>query len=178
MADGIHVLEAWLPTSPTMTNGPGDRNPDKYLAIIRQFDIVGNPRYTPRNGTTFCNIFLWDVTKAMGAEIPHWVINGVPDSTRKGKELNANAVCDWLNTAPGKNQGWVPCSAGEAVANAKLGCPAIVTWKNPTGIGHVGVVIPSLFPGVRIAQAGGTNFFDGDVTKGFGTRAVSYFKHS
>jgi hypothetical protein len=168
MADGIHVPDAWVPTTPPLTNDAGNRDPSKYLAVVRQFDVENNSRYTPRNNSTFCNIFLWDVTKAMGCEA-----TGVG----QGKELNANAACAWLSGV-GYNHGWSRCSALEANNNVKVGCPAVVIWMNPKGIGHVAVVIPSDRPGVRIAQAGATNFFDGDVSKGFGKLPVFFYKHA
>ena len=40
---------------------------------------------------------VWDVTKAMGAEIPHWVDNnGNRVGVGQGRELSANGTADWL----------------------------------------------------------------------------------
>jgi hypothetical protein len=41
-------------------------------------------------------------------------------------------------------------------------------WKNPSGIGHVGVILPGTDV-CHLAQAGGSNFFDKALEKGFGT---------
>lgn len=61
------------PVDPPVTSTLEDRHPLLYSAIINQFGVETNPRYRPRNNNTYCNIFVWDVSSAMGAEIPHWI---------------------------------------------------------------------------------------------------------
>jgi len=169
--DPVRVLDAWRPTAPKITNGSDGRSAARYLAVVKQFDVEENKRYKPSpTGATACNIYCTDVTAAMAAPIPHWLFK---------TELNANATVDWLLASPhgGSDYGWMECSSIEAHNAANNGFPTVVAWKNPTGIGHIAVVIPSSQPGVRIAQAGGANFFDRGVVAGFGTRVVRYFTH-
>lgn len=180
--DMLQLTDASKPSYAPLTNGSDNRGPAQYLAVVKQFGVESNPRYTPRGGNTFCNIFLWDVTRHMSCEIPHWYVaySKTPEGkvTALGNEYNANAVCDWLNGKWSQEYGWKSVIDGvNAMARANLGFPTVVAWKNPNGVGHVGVVIPGTQPGVRIAQAGATNFVDGDVTRGFGHRPVAYFTH-
>ena len=161
---------AYLPANPKVTSCLNCRGPEQYAAVLAQFDVLLNERYHAREGLTFCNIFVWDVTRAMSCEIPHWWLS---------HELNANAVYDWLRVS-GPAYGWQPCTADEAAASASKGEPAVVVWKNMTGkSGHIAVVVPTPAgaEGVHIAQAGATNFPLGAVGHGFGNRPVRYWRH-
>jgi hypothetical protein len=187
--------EAYLPAIPDVvsqvgTDGQLVRSPELYLEIVRQFDVARSPRYQPRMGNTFCNVFAVDVMAAMGAALPYWV------TERGGKgpvneayfEANANWLAAWLATE-GHRYGWARCSAEEAVAHARAGQPTVVCWLNWARVdpqhnalrsGHIAVVVPSSKPGVRIAQAGAGNFVDGDVAQGFGSsrlELLNYYWH-
>jgi hypothetical protein len=129
---------------------------------------------------TYCNIYLWDCSVALGAEIPHWIdpATGAPVAKGKGKETDANAVCDWL-AQYGPVYGWQPAGMVAAVANAVDGNPTVMTYKNPSGDGHVAVVLPTpVGSSVLIAQAGATNFFNQDYHKGFANLPVLYYIHA
>lgn len=86
------------------------RSPATYAAILDYFNVAhpANARYarTPRD--TFCNIYVHDVTRSMGASIPHWVRDPAQTSHKPlgRRELGANATCDWLN-AVGRQSGWM-----------------------------------------------------------------------
>ncbi len=186
--DGIHVLESYKPTNPKITNTADDRSADNYLAVVKQFDVENNHRYTPDHaghGETYCNIFLWDVTKAMNAEIPHWADSstGYPTPMGKGVELNANAVVNWLvkdtsaNTVEAESHGWREIPEPEAAIAASAGRPTVAVWRNPVGIGHVAMVIPSSEKGTRLAAAGTHCYADCSVQQSFGGRNVRYFYH-
>lgn len=134
----LQETQAWIPIDAPRTNAPGQRSADEYGAVIDQFDVENNPRYTPRVQNpggpldTFCNIFVSDVTKAMGADIPHYW---------QGQELDANRTADWLRDS-GPSFGWRQVTEQEAQDLANQGKPVVVTWSNPNGIGHSGVVRP------------------------------------
>jgi len=174
MADPLRNPDAWVPCIPSITNTASQRSAVNYVAVAKQFDVENNPRYArghakPGVGReTYCNIFLWDVTLAMGCEIPHWIdpATFVSVPMGKGREQDANTVCDWMAQHSLSN-GWMVCGEKQARLRASGGFPTVVAWKNPGGIGHVAVILPgSDF--THIAQSGGTNFFDGDIHKGFG----------
>lgn len=182
---------SWLVSNPPLTNHIGERSAQTYRSVIDQFNVEGNERYrTNKNGTndTYCNIFTWDVTRAMGAEIPHFVTSGgvpVEAAGAGAKELDANSVNDWLNTQ-GAQYGWRKATPEEAQAYANQGMPAVTSWKNPSGHGHLQVVSPSMNgtydaqKGVAIAQAGRQLIDYGYATDSYGEGKLSeveYFVH-
>ncbi len=179
-APGTVVLGAWNPVDAPVQGDPDNRNAATYDNVINQFAVGVNPRYTPRDGTTFCNIFAWDVTRAMGAEIPHYVDPVTREPTAQvpgaGRELDANGVNRWLNDL-GPEHGWREVGAEEAQALANEGHPGVASWNNPGGIGHIGVVRPGELNGngPELAQAGARNFNDGHVFDVFPRNGTQFF---
>ena len=169
-SSNLRNTQGWVPTDAPVKSDPSNRSAQNYAAVIDQFDVENNPRYTPRDGNTWCNIFLWDVTRAMGAEIPHYW---------QGRELDANATADWLREH-GREYGWTPISEAGAQAAANEGKPVVVAWKNPGGIGHVGIVRPgeANANGPALAQAGSRNLNNGHVRDTFGQAEVVYYVHA
>lgn len=152
----------WLPVLARYRSSGGSRSPERYDTIIDQFAVEANQRYR-RNaqgrGETYCNIFVWDVTRAMGAEIPHWVTDGgEPMSPTHGLETNTNAAIGWLH-AHGRRHGWREMRMDEAQAHANRGAPAVAVWRNDPGIGHMAIVRPGAATedGPPLADAGETN---------------------
>lgn len=176
----------WDPWEAAIRSEPVNRSPVRLEAVIRQLRVGTALRYRPNRfgkQETYCNIFLWDVTAALDALVPHWVnpATGNPTPRGQGMELDANGVCDWL-VKHGPRYGWRPTDAEAALAFANAGKPAIAVWKNPGGIGHVAVVRPgAAHPsrGVPIAQAGLSNFDTGYLRDGFGSHSaqVIYYVH-
>jgi hypothetical protein len=161
---------AYLPVFAKVTSCPNCRSAEQLAAVVQQFNVATDARYQPQGGTTFCNIFVWDVTRALAAEIPHWWV---------GHEMNANALYDWLS-AHGGDYGWTACSADDASAAAAAGKPAVAVWKNPSGgPGHIAVVIPTPdgLSGVYIAQAGARCFYGEALNHGFGNLVPTYYRN-
>jgi hypothetical protein len=168
----IIPYNAWELTIPAITSKIGERNPSIYNQVIDQFEVETQGRYKPHkdaNNNTYCNIFTWDVTRAMGAEIPQRVDiktnkpRHFPD-TSGTKELNANGMAEWLRTH-GAKYGWKKVTGNVAQENANEGKPAVAVWHNPKGIGHFQVVRPikgndtySVDKGPYVAQAGSKNY--------------------
>ncbi len=180
-AEGTTNTRAWIPVDAPVQSQPGDRSRGRYDQVLNQFGVGSNPRYRPRGGNTYCNIFVWDATRAMGAEIPHWVDrNG--NAARVGApgawEMDANDTNRWLHNQGAAN-GWRRVSASQAQAHANSGAPAVVSWKNPGGIGHIGMIRPGTVTnrGPALAQAGRNNFNNGHVADGFGRRQPEYWIH-
>lgn len=176
----------WDAVRPLRRGRPGQRNRRTYDAVIDQYEVDVNRRYSGnRNGRgeTYCNIFVWDVSRAMGAEIPHWVNDlGDPVSARRGRELTANDSVSWLRSS-GMRFGWREVSSAIAQELADLGQPVVAAWMNPAGAGHVAVVRPGRASecGSVVAQAGETNVAFIRVSKAFRTawsnQTISYFAH-
>ncbi len=186
-APGTTNTNAARPIDAPLKGDPNHRTAETYNNVINQFAVAHNPRYAIRDSSgdgikdTFCNIFVWDVTRAMGAEIPHWVDRRTGQPTTvynysQSRELDANATMDWLRQH-GAQHGWRRVSAEEAQRLANEGHPTMVGWKNPSGIGHVAIVRPGNINerGPAIAQAGSTNVNYAHVRDTFGNRPVEYW---
>lgn len=179
------VVKPWLPVTPVIASGPMDRSAGLLERVIRQFRFGVNPRYAVGQqglGETYCNIAVWDVTRALGCELPHWVDSqGDPTGPGRGSELDANALILWVrNRGPGR--GWRKLqTAAEALERANKGYPTVALWLNPGGIGHVAMVRPgTMHPtkGVPIAQAGAVNGDDLYLVDGFGNRGpIEFWTH-
>lgn len=168
----------------------GNRSAELYRAVVDQFNVENNARYQPRDGNTYCNIFQWDVTKAMGAEIPHHTNANTGAPTTQDdpdvRYMNANRISDWLNSL-GEKYGWYEVSAEQAQRLANQGHPAVTIWKNNSGgHGHCQVVVPSEdgtydpVKGVAIAQAGRRLFNNAYITNVYSASLpeVQYFAHT
>jgi len=187
-------FDASKAANPAVTSASANRSAQLYRRVIDQFQVESNPRYAVNkkgDNDTYCNIFLWDVTRAMGAEIPHYVdaqtqeAKTYPDVSG-ARELNANGIYDWLGEK-GADYGWVQVSAEQAQRYANQGLPAVTAWKNPDGgHGHVQVVCPSddggydAARGVTIAQAGRTLTGYAPIKSVYGERlgSVVYYAHA
>lgn len=173
----------YLPVSPPVGGGPGQRTPRALVDAVRQFDVEHCARYQPGDGQTWCNIFAWDVTRALCAEIPHWI-------TRDGRpaapgppavELTVNGTIPWLEDM-GHAFGWFPATMERARHAAGFGFPAVAVWANANAHGHIAVVLPSppAPAEILIAQAGASCFSSGSLSAGFGrhTDSVRFWIHA
>jgi len=154
--------EVWRPANPTIKSTEDNRNPGLYNAVISQFRVETAERYKPfRNGYTYCNIFMWDVTSAMGAEIPHYTDpdTGEPryyPDIKGAKSMTAVEIDGWLKKY-GPEYGWHEVDAETAQLHANEGKPAVTSGGS---LDHVQVVCPSKngefdpIRGVTVAQAG------------------------
>ncbi len=186
-------VAASKPCTPAVTSSVNNRSASLYRQVIDQFDVENNKRYEVNKkgrGDTYCNIFLWDVTSAMGAEIPHFVDaqTGAPRTypdVKGAKQMSANSIYNWLHEK-GNDYGWFEVTPEQAQQMANAGRPVVTSWKNLGGHGHVQVVCPSKDGvynekrGVTVAQAGRilssytpiTSIYKKSLTK------VSYFAHA
>ncbi|MDR1064870.1 MAG: hypothetical protein LBL25_00695 [Oscillospiraceae bacterium] len=176
----------WVPATPVIRNSAGNRSPENYNKLVRQFDVTAASRYAPgRNGHTYCNIFVWDVTRALGCEIPHYISSsGAPmeyPNTAGASELNALSMGRWLASS-GKSYGWTEATPEQAQLHANLGKPAVAV---SSAVSHISMVVPSAVEydprrGVTVAQAGSyvTNYsYLGNIYSNSGLKSVRYFVH-
>ncbi|MDR3311026.1 MAG: hypothetical protein LBS90_06730, partial [Oscillospiraceae bacterium] len=109
--DAIAPLQFWKPANPVVTGDGQNRSPERLRAVIDQFQVETAERYLPgRDGYTYCNIFVWDVTAALGAEIPHYYnkATGEPmyyPDTEGSSAMRAAAMDTWL-LDHGEEYGW------------------------------------------------------------------------
>ena len=173
------MSQPWLPVVPSIISDEAVRSGELLDLVIEQFDLDSSPtryapHYTDGKLVTYCNIFAWDATKAMGCEIPHWFNDaGEAAPTYKGKEMTANEMLVWLHTF-GPARGW---SHAADLATAKLyasqGRVALAVWQNTAGPGHVAVFRSN----GNIAQAGARCFSDESLDHGFGNKQPQFFIH-
>lgn len=156
--DPIRFPESFgLPCDPYIKNQKGSRSASAYLAVVGQFCIDTNSRYTPRGGMTFCNIFMQDVLSAMKVPFVYQC---------------ANDHYAWFASS-GKSNGWKEVSMKEAGRRAQEGYPTIAVLRR-SGHGHVRVIIPRKTADVKkyklaYAQAGSSCY---------GYRAVNSFEEA
>lgn len=159
MPTPITDTRAWKSIDPVRFNSQEDRSNENLLATLAQFSVATNPRYQRRDGNTYCFTYVWDGTKALMCEVPHWadLSSGKKTPDGKGTELNINAGINWLRMF-GINEGWMKCGVAKAVERALHGYPTIVAWQNEHGEhGHVAFVVGGTQFSPRIIQAGATN---------------------
>lgn len=164
---------AWVPIDVPSAKLP--LGPDKHRHVLKDLQVEKSNRYKARDGQTWCNIFLWDYTRAMGCEIPHWVNpDGSPAEVSKGRELNANGIVSWLNQH-GPRYGWVNADRRTAFDAAERGHVVALGWHSGSGKpGHVAVLLPE----GTIAQAGRRNFVGETIEQGFGKLPVQFWIQS
>lgn len=172
----------WLPQDAVTRSMPHTRSPELLRAVVAQFGLATSDRYRPADGRTWCNIAAWDVTRALYAEVPHWIDNAlqpVSPGARGARETTANMLAAiWMPRA-GPGRGWEQVGAVAAAAAADVGQPALALWANPSGHGHVAVLVPRAdgAVGVQIAQAGAECFEYGTLARGFGARVPDFWVH-
>lgn len=187
-----------VPAVLNAANTQENRGPEALDAVLNALDVTRTSRYQPTLSATFCNIFAWDATTALGAEIPHWVdrVTGeayrydtalsYSENAERGRELNANALYDWLETR-GTTVGYRAVDRETATLAANAGRPAVAIWQNPDTdrSGHIVVLRPydPAYPGdsagTYVAQAGLRNSNYMTLEKAFGSKlnTVRYYIH-
>jgi hypothetical protein len=158
---------------------PTARDPAHILEVVAALQPEASPRYAPLGTLTYCNIFLWDFTCAMGAEVPHWVdaADAPAQPGRLARETRANELVRAMRRPEGA-WGYTRVDRATAAAHASAGRPVVAGWVNELGPGHVGVVLPgNTADQLRIAQAGARCARDMSMAEGFGQRPVQFFSH-
>lgn len=177
----IHIAIPWVATEAPIQSGPGARDSKLYLAVIDQFEVETNPRYASRDGKTYCNIFAWDVTRAMQTELPHWVdaeerptSAGAPGARR----LDCNSLVGWLYRH-GPSCGWMRTTKENAQIAADGGHPTIAILRNAAGNGHLAVLLPQEndLAGAMLSQAGAVRFARGNLLEAFGHHVPEFWTH-
>lgn len=145
----------WIPSRPVVYTA---RSPSNLRKALSQFNVNENARYRPftidKKLVTWCNIFRWDGTRALGVEVPHWFnpANGepVPHHTPRSREMAANMVEDWMREF-GARRGWKQVSRKEGENDAMSGKVVVLNWKNEEGRhGHEAFLLPD----GKVIQAG------------------------
>ncbi|MBI3185053.1 MAG: hypothetical protein HYZ28_23175 [Myxococcales bacterium] len=119
-AEEVTSTELWRATNAPVQSREGRRSPELYRLVIDQFAVGHNPRYQPDGPEKpRAHIFVWDVTRAMNAEVPHFV---------GAKELTLAQTCDWLRHE-GPMRGWHRTDLAGAVEASQKGMPVLALPK-------------------------------------------------
>jgi hypothetical protein len=122
-----------LPLELAETNDPGDRGVGAYKRVLGSINI-NDERYKEKlsTGETWCNIAVWDASRALGVEIPHWDENGA--------EMSAADVYDWLVDAERggvAGAGWQEIPEELVNVLTGMGVPVVAATRE-----HVAFVYP------------------------------------
>ena len=136
--DGETVLpelagrDVWKAIQAPLQSREGRRTAELYQNVINQFAVGTNPRYEPdEGGRPRGHIYIWDVSRAMNCEVPHFV---------GAKELTLAQTCDWIrHEAP--MRGWVRASLETARAAALAG-QMVVVLPREVKVKQMAILIP------------------------------------
>ena len=167
---GLTAKDVWRAIQPPIQSRPGRRSPSLYRKAIDQFAAGHNPRYEPDGqGKPRAHIFVWDVTRAMHAELPHFL--GV-------RELNLAQTVDWLRSEGPMHQ-WRRADAQDAIEAANQGLMVVAVPKD-VKIKVIGVARPgkAAADGKPLLSAAGRKRGNGlSVLDALGVLAAEYFIH-
>lgn len=141
--------------------------------------LVFQERYRKRDVTgdqvneTFCNFLVREALRMLGVDIPR---------------MRANEFGSYFRSSPAMGEMWTWQPLHIARDLAQLGRPVVAVQDNPTGPGHVALLMPAKTPAdaataVKLAsawcaQAGGSNFPYGLLRQGFRSGPpIIFFAH-
>jgi hypothetical protein len=146
------------------------RSAELYLNVLHQFAVGQNPRYEPDGpGKSRTHIFVWDVTRAMGVELPHFL---------GARQLSASQMMDWLRHE-GPMKGWRRGDGQAALLAARQGLPVVAIPKDGK-VRLMGMVRPGQGApdGKPLLCAAGLVRGNGlTLLQAFGVFAVDFFVH-
>jgi hypothetical protein len=149
----------------------GRRAKNLYEQVIFQFAVGANPRYAPDGpGRGRAHIYVWDVSRAMNCEVPHFI--GI-------KELSLAQTVDWLRHE-GPGRGWTRANSEDAAALAGKG-QLVIAMPKEIRLKQMAIVIPAPpDPDGRPRLAGAAVKIGGNLSvyEGLGVYAAEYFTHA
>lgn len=163
------LVPPWRPINTPSASLP--LGADKMRRVVDELQVETAQRYKADSKRTWCNIFVWDVTRQMGCEIPHWVKDGAASDPGQGSELTANGINKWLKKF-GPANGWHQADRLTALDAASRGHVVVASYNSQSSSsGHIAIVLPE----GTIAQAGRENFVGKTIREGFGSLPVEFF---
>ena len=174
--DGLEVpkvlqgRDVWIAVQAPMQNKEGKRTKEIYEMLIKQFGVTVNPRYDEdAPGKSRGHIFVWDLSRAMNCEIPHFV---------GAKELTLAQTCDWVRHE-GPMRGWKRVSGDDIFLAANSG-RLVIALPRETRTKHIAVVTPQEVPADGSPRLTGLCLKRGDTFHPrdmFGSKPVDCFYH-
>lgn len=162
--------DVWRAIQPPAQSRESRRSGELLLAVIQQFAVGNNPRYEPEDGRSRGHIFVWDVSRAMHCEVPHFI---------GARELTIGQTVDWIRHE-GPMRGWVRSSLDGALESAQAGLLVLALPKD-VKVKQIAVVRPepSLAPDMKpfVASAGKARGNRQKLAEALGVHAAEYFVH-
>jgi hypothetical protein len=154
--DGGRAFPIGEPGRPPAPAGRDAQRRAGLLAIVDWLDVESGARWRPGAGLTFCNIYAYDVCYLAGVYLPRvWWTGRAVAELAQGRpvvpalgatihELNANALCDWLEDF-GPQFGWQRVFALDPLQEAAdAGRLALIVAQRVdlNRSGHIQIVAP------------------------------------
>jgi hypothetical protein len=160
----------WRAVQAPLQSREARRTSDLYDMVVKQFGVTVNPRYEDdAPGKIRGHIFVWDVSRAMNCEIPHFT---------GAKELSLAQTCDWLRHE-GPMRGWRRVTEQDIIKRANKGF-MVVALPKETRTKHLALVLPQAAPADNSPRLTGIALLR-DVNvhprEMFGARAIDCFSH-
>ncbi|MBX7101934.1 MAG: hypothetical protein K1X89_29730 [Myxococcaceae bacterium] len=153
---------------PPVQSREGRRSGALLRNVIHQFGVANNPRYEADGRG---HIFVWDVSKAMHCEIPHFM--GM-------RELTLGQTVDWIRLE-GPMRGWTRTSL-EGALEAAQGGHLVIALPKDIKVKQLAVVLPekTLAPDLKpfVAAAGPRKGSKLKLSEALGVFAAEYFAHA
>lgn len=166
----LQARDVWKALKAPVESRAGRRTRLLLEQAVLQFGLAVNPRYTDdAPGKIRGHIFVWDVSRAMDCEIPHFV---------GAKELTLAQTCDWVRHE-GPMRGWKRVSTPDLYERAAEG-KLVVAIPRDARTKFVALVLPQeeANDGVpRLTGIGlqrGVNLHPRDM---FGSKLIDCFFH-
>jgi hypothetical protein len=144
------------PDRPGRVQGGRTERVRTLVAIVEYLAVDASPRYVPREGRTFCNVYAYDYCYLAGAYLPRvWWTDASLARLRQGgrvavqanktvREMTANRLFDWLRDV-GEGFGWKRVFSETEVqvsANAGRVCVIVAQRSEIKKSGHIAMVVP------------------------------------
>jgi hypothetical protein len=164
--------DLWKAIRPPVESREGRRSAELYQLVLNQFAVGNNPRYGAEGPDKLrSHIFVWDVTRAMGCEIPHML---------GARELTLSQTMDWLRYES-SDRGWVKLSPDRAIAVAQEGRVVVAIPRDRKASAQLMALVRPEEPGEdgapRVAFAGNTCSNDASAKEAFQLATLEYFSH-
>lgn len=165
----LDLRDSWRATKSLFTSKVGERTKDAYDKAFKQFAIGFNPRYQEDGpGKPRGHIYVWDVSRAMGCEIPHFV---------GARELSLGQTVDWLRHE-GPMRQWHKVSESDSLRWAELGM-LVVAIPRDSKIKQMAIVVPQ--PEIELPLLTGAGLMTGAMLPAqevLGTTEFDCYYHS
>jgi hypothetical protein len=160
--------DTWRALQAPVQSKQGRREKALYEQVLKQFAVASNPRYAPdATDRDRSHIFLWDVSLAMGCEIPHFI---------GAKENNLSQTTDWVrHEAP--MRGWVRCNSNDIYTVAGLGQLVVAVPKDQRLKGLAVVHPQARAPLPLVVSAGAKRGWGVALRDAIGVTSCEFFTH-